>query len=338
MISNKTETTDTGLREVSLRRKTRSSEKSGGAGPKTSHKHMKRNTKDNIQYYLLMTVPILFIFVFSYLPMFGIIIAFQDYIAGRPFFGEGVKWVGLKWFKDFIGSYYFPRIFRNTLVLNIMQLFMGFWVPIVFALIVNEIRPKRFKQFTQTVSYMPYFISSVVVVGMVLSFIASDGIITRLLQAMGFQARSLNANPSVFPWLYTLTSIWKSFGWSSIIYLSTIVSIDPGLYEAASVDGAGRLRKIWHITIPGIMPLVMIQLIMSIGNMLTSNADMILLMYNPSVYKTADVIGTYVYRESLMGGKYSYGTASGLIMSLLNFALLYLANQVCRKKTDYSMW
>ena len=297
-----------------------------------------RDTRENIQYYLMMIFPLIMIFLFSYLPMFGIIIAFQDYVAGRPFFGEGVIWVGLKWFREFVDSYYFARILRNTLVLNALNLVMGFWVPIIFALIVNEIRISKFKKFTQTVSYLPHFLSSVVVAGMVVSFIANDGIITLMLRAVGFEAKSLNADPGAFPWIYTLTSIWKSFGWSSIIYLSTITAIDPGLYEAAAVDGAGRFRKIWHVTLPAMLPLIVIQSLLSIRTMLSANTDLILLLYNSSTYKTADVIGTYVYRETLMGGKFSYGTASGLLMSILSFALTYIANAVSRKKTDYSMW
>ena len=297
-----------------------------------------RDTRENIQYYLMMIFPLIMIFLFSYLPMFGIIIAFQDYVAGRPFFGEGVIWVGLKWFREFVDSYYFARILRNTLVLNALNLVMGFWVPIIFALIVNEIRISKFKKFTQTVSYLPHFLYSVVVDGMVVSVNDNDGIINLMLRAVGFEAKSLNADPGAFPWIYTLTSIWKSFGWSSIIYLSTITAIDPGLYEAAAVDGAGRFRKIWHVTLPAMLPLIVIQLILSIGNMLSANTDLILLLYNSSTYKTADVIGTYVYRETLMGGKFSYGTASGLLMSILSFALTYIANAVSRKKTDYSMW
>lgn len=306
--------------------------------PRCLWKGMKRDTKDNIQYYFLMAIPLLLMFIFSYLPMFGILIAFQDYSIGKPFFGKGVIWVGLKWFQEFVQSYYFTRILRNTLVINLLGLFMGFWVPIFFALIVNEIRSRRFKSFTQTVSYMPYFISAVVLVGMVTTFISNDGIITKALRFVGFEAKSLNASPAAFPWIYTLTNIWKGFGWSSILYLSTISSIDPGLYEAASMDGAGRFRKIWHITIPAIMPLVMIQLIMSIGGMLGANTEIILLMYNSATYKTADVIGTFVYRETLMGGKYSYGTASGLLMSILGFGLTFIANAISRRTTDYSMW
>ena len=299
---------------------------------------MNRDLRDNIDYYLLMAVPLLLIFVFSYLPMFGIVIAFQDYSTGRPFLGAGVRWVGLKWFRQFVTSYFFPRILRNTLVLNLMGLVMGFWVPIVFALIVNEIRNSALRKFTQTVSYMPNFISMVVVAGMVLSFIDSDGIITKAINALGGKAKSLNAEPKVFPWLYTITGVWKSFGWNSILYLSTITSIDPALYESAEVDGAGRLRKIWYITLPSMLALIMIQLILAIGNMLYANTDMILLMYNPAVYSTADVIGTFVYRETLKSGKYSYGTAASLFMSVLSFLLVFAANRVSRRTTDFSLW
>ena len=298
----------------------------------------KKDTRENIQYYLMMLIPMTLIFVFSYIPLYGIVIAFQDYFPGSPFIGKDVEWVGLKWFKAFVTSHYFPRILRNTLVLNLMGLLLGFAVPIIFALIVNEIRSSKFRKFTQTVSYLPHFLSAVIVAGMVSRFISSDGIITLALQALGFEAKSLNVSKEAFPWIYTITGIWKSFGWNSIIYLSTLAAIDPGMYEAATIDGAGRLKRIWYITIPNMMPLIMIQLILSIGGMLGSNTDMILLMYNESVYETADVIGTFVYRETLMNGQFSYGTASGLLMSILSFILLYIANSVSRKYTDFSMW
>lgn len=303
-----------------------------------SWKDLKRKTQNNIQYYLLMAIPMIVLFLFSYLPMFGIVVAFQKYVAGKPFFGDGVTWVGLKWFKEFVNSFYFGRIIKNTLILNGLNLGIGFCVPIVFALTVNEIRNPKFKKFTQTVSYLPHFLSAVVVATMVLGFIASDGIITRILTALGVDATSLNANPKAFPWIYTFTNIWKTFGWSSILYLSTITSIDPGLYEAASIDGAGRLKQVWHVTLPSLLPLIMIQLILAIGGMLSANTDMILLLYNSATYSTADVIGTYVYRESLMGGKFSYGTAAQLFMSILSFILVYVANKVSDKCVGFSMW
>lgn len=301
-------------------------------------KYMRRDIKENIQYYTMMLIPIIFIFLFSYLPMFGIVVAFQDYFAGKPFFGEGVTWVGLKWFKEFVNSYYFPRVIRNTLIINIMGLALGFVVPIIFALVVNEIKSDVFKKITQTVSYLPHFLSMVVAAGMVISFLADDGFITKAIRMIGFEVKSLNVNPRAFPWIYTFTNIWKSFGWSSIIYLSTIAGIDPELYDAASVDGAGRIKKIWYVTIPAMLPLISIQLILSIGGMLGANTELILLLYNEATYKTADVIGTYVYRESLMGGRFSYGTAAGLFMSILSFALVYISNAISRKVTDFALW
>lgn len=307
-------------------------------GLNQKHRRLSRDTKENIEYYLLMSIPLLLIFVFSYLPMFGLVISFQNYSVGKPFLGPNSVWVGLKHFKKFIDSYYFPRIMKNTLILNAMGLFMGFWVPIVFALVVNEIRNSKFRKFTQTVSYMPNFISTVVVAGMFLSFIATDGIVTALFQKLGLPHKSLNANKAFFPWLYTFIGVWKSFGWSSILYLSTITSIDPCLYESVDVDGGTRLQKIRYITLPSMLPLIMIQLIFAIGGMLGSNTELILLLYNSSVYATADVIGTFVYRETLLGGQYSYGTASGLLMSVLSFILVFGANWVARTKTDYSIW
>jgi len=286
----------------------------------------------------MMSVPFILIFIFSYLPMFGIVISFQNYSAGKPFFGPGVTWVGLDHFKSFVGSYYFPRIIRNTLVLSLLNLLMGFWPPILFALIVNEICLNKYRQFIQTVSYMPNFISAVVVAGMVISFIANDGMITKFLNALGFEIKSINANPQAFPFIYTFTNVWRSFGWGSILYLSTISAIDPALYESAEIDGAGRVKKIWYITLPFMLPLIMIQLIFTIGGMLGSNTEMVMLLYNSAVYSTADVIGTYVYRGSLLGGQYSYGTASGLLLSVMGFILVYSANFVSRKTTDFSLW
>ena len=190
-----------------------------------------RNTKENIELYLIMLPTVLLIIVFMYIPLYGIVIAFQDYVPGAPFFGLGTKWVGLKHFKDFISSYYFTRIVKNTVVLNLMNLGFGFWVPIVFAQLLNELKDSFFKKFVQTASYLPYFISSVVVAGMVLSFTATDGIINKLIAALGGTAQAWNTKASAFPWIYTLTCIWQSFGWGSILYLSSISSIDPSLYE-----------------------------------------------------------------------------------------------------------
>lgn len=300
---------------------------------------MKRTTKESIELYAIALPTIILIFIFMYIPLYGILISFQDYVPGSAFFSIETKWVGLKHFQNFIGSFYFSRILRNTITLSLLNLVMGFWVPIVFALLVNELRENRFKKFVQTASYMPHFISSVIVAGMVLSFVSSDGLLNQLLNLFGIpSSKAFNTDANAFPWIYTITNVWKSFGWSSILYLSTISSIDPSLYEAADLDGANRLKKIWYVTIPHMLPIIFIQLIFAIGNLLSSNRDMILLLYNPTTYETADVISTYVYREGLVNARYSYSAAVDLFMSIMGFVLVYGANWTARKTTDYALW
>ena len=298
----------------------------------------RRDAKDNFELYAMLLPVLVLILVFSYVPMLGLVIGFQNYAPGASFFGQGVQWVGLKHFTDFIGSFYFPRIISNTLVLSLLGLVMGFWIPIIFSLLLNELVNARFKKFIQTASYLPHFISTVVVAGMVLSFVANDGMIMKVLAFAGVKVRPVITNPQAFPLIYTLTNIWKTFGWSSILYLSTISAIDPVLYEAAEVDGANRWLQVWHVTVPFMVPLIIIQLIFAIGAIASSNTELILLLYNPATYSTADVIGTYVYREGLLGGRFSYGTASGMLMGIISFLLVFGSNKLSGKLTDYSLW
>ncbi|MFR5177863.1 MAG: ABC transporter permease subunit [Ruthenibacterium lactatiformans] len=227
---------------------------------------------------------------------------------------------------------------KNTLVLSALNLGVAFWIPIGFALLINELRLVKFKKFAQTASYLPYFISSVVVAGMALSFLSSDGIINKLIVLLGGEPFLLNMKPQYFPMVYTLINIWRNFGWGSILYLSSMASIDTALYEAASLDGANRWHKMWHITLPSIKPTIVVMLIMGVGGMLNADSDMILLLYSPATYEYADVIGTYLYRYGLVGGNFSYGTAVGLFISLINFGLMFLANKVSRRVADYSLW
>lgn len=305
---------------------------------KISRPTLKRDTIENIQFYIMMLPTIILIIIFMYIPMYGIVIAFQDYTPGAPFFSATTKWVGLKHFRNFIESFYFTRIIKNTLVLNLMNLAFNFWVPIIFALLLNELRDNFFKKFVQTASYMPYFISNVVVAGMVLNYISKDGILNQFLSLFGIESKAWNTDAAAFPWIFTFTNLWKGFGWNSILYLSTISSIDTNLYEAASIDGAGRIRKMWSITLPHMLPLIAIQLIFAVGSLLSIGSDLILLIYNPSTYKTADVLGTYVYRDGLMGGNFSSATAIGLFMTVINLAMMVGANMLSRKMTDYSLW
>ena len=299
---------------------------------------LRRDTKDNIQYYLFMLPVIILIIIFFYVPLSGILIAFQDYKPGDPFISKDTVWVGLKHFKTFVESFYFSRIIRNTLFINLLGLLLGFCVPIIFSLLLNEVAFPKLKKVIQTVSYMPHFISTVVVVSMFLGYIGDNGLIPKMLSHFGVTVTSLNTNASFYPWYYTIINIWKGFGWGSILYLSTISSIDPGLYEAAELDGAGRWKKMWYVTLPHMKNLILIQLILNIGSMLGSNTEMILLFYNPSVYSSMDVVGTYVYRDSLLGGQYSFGTACSLMISILSFALMWAANKVSSKVADFSLW
>ncbi|WP_300807692.1 sugar ABC transporter permease [uncultured Acetatifactor sp.] len=298
----------------------------------------RRAIKENATLYLFMLPGIVLLFLFCYRPMYGILIAFQDYLPGKPIIGEGVRWVGLKHIKGFMSSYYFRRLIRNTLVLSVMNLIFVFPVPIIFALVINEIIWPRTKKVIQTITYLPHFISTVVVAGMVTSFLADDGIITLLLKTFGLHVSSMNTNASAFPWIYTFIKVWQSFGWGSILYLSTMSSIDPGLYEAAEIDGASRLKRIRHITLPALMPLIMIQLILFIGSILGNDSNLILLLYSPATYETADVIGTYTYREGLLGGQFSSGTAIGLFMSIIGFILTFISNKISDKTTGFALW
>jgi putative aldouronate transport system permease protein len=206
---------------------------------------------ENVQFYSLMLPVMILLFVFCYIPIYGIVIAFQDYNPGSPFIGEGVKWVGLKYFIRFVQGEYFWRLIRNTLVLSGLNLLFGFTIPIIFALILDQIRSLNFRKFVQTASYLPYFISTVIVAGMVISFIDVNGIITVFLSQFGFDPINYRVSKAAFPIIYTITNVWKSFGFGSILYFATITSIDPQLYESAKIDGANRFQQVLYITLPG---------------------------------------------------------------------------------------
>jgi putative aldouronate transport system permease protein len=294
--------------------------------------------KEHIQIYSLMLPVLILLFVFCYIPMYGIVIAFQDYVPGNPFIGRGVNWAGLKYFIRFIRGEYFLRLVRNTLVLSGLNLLFGFTLPILFALLLDQIRLMNFQKFVQTASYLPYFISTVIVAGMVISFIDVNGLITTLLTKFGFEPMNYRLSKAAFPAIYTITNVWKSFGFGSILYFATITSINPGLYESAKIDGANRFQQVLYITLPGIQRIIAINLIMAIGGILGTNTDLILLLYHPATYEVADVIGTYVYRLGIVGGEFSYTTAVGLFMSVIAFVLTFCANKISNKLTDYGLW
>lgn len=294
--------------------------------------------RDNLECYSLLLPVLILIFIFCYIPLYGLIISFQNYTPGSPFVGPNVNWVGFKHFIQFVSGKYFWRLIRNTLVLNGLNLLFGFTLPILFAVLVNEVKNLRFKKVVQTASYLPYFISNVVVAGMVISFTGTDGIVNYLITSLGGTAQSFRTDPSAFPTIYTICNVWKNFGFGSILYISTLSSIDPTLYESARMDGAGRIRQMWHITLPGLKNVIAINFILQIGSILATNSDLILLLYTPATYETADVIGTYIYRLGIEGGQFSYTAAVGLFMSVIGFILTFIANKVSNRVADYGLW
>ena len=289
------------------------------------------------KYVYLMAVPVIaFYIIFHYVPMYGAIIAFKNYSVTRGILQS--PWTGFTHFKYFFTSYYFWRVLRNTILINLYVLIFSFPAPIILALLLNEIRNMAFKRSVQTISYLPHFISMVVVCGMIIDFTAREGLINDMLDLVGLDRIPFMALPQWFRPVYVLSGIWHGIGWGSIIYLAAITGIDPELYQAAEMDGAKRFSKIWHITIPGIMPTVVILFILRIGGMMSIGVQKILLLYNPLTYETADVISTFVYRKGLLEMDFSYATAVGLFQAVMNFILLVLANRISRKVSEMSLW
>lgn len=295
-----------------------------------------KNMKMHKGLYIMLIPVVLYYLVFAYYPMYGAQIAFREYSPKLGVFHS--TWVGLKHFQAFFKSVYCSRLIRNTLMINLKNLVFGFPAPILFALLLNEVRSVHFKKFVQTVSYMPHFISTVVVAGMVLQFTATDGFITQILTFFGYPKQNLMLNPGLFQPIYVISGIWNGLGWGSIIYIAAISGINSELYEAARMDGAGRFKQAIHVTIPGILPTIITMLVLRIGNMMNLGFEKIILLYNSSIYDTADVISTYVYRKGLVDQSYSFSTAVGLFNSVINLVLLVAANKICGRLTEYSLW
>jgi len=287
--------------------------------------------------YLMLLPVVLYYAIFQYGPMYGLQIAFKDYVPALGFAGS--PWVGFKHFEEFFGSFYFWRLLRNTVLLSLYSLLFYFPAGIVLALLLNEIAFPKFKRAVQTITYMPHFISIVVIVGMMVDFLSMGGLINNLLSALfGVQPIPFMRDPSWFRTLYIGSELWQNVGWSSIIFLAAISGIDPSLYEAARIDGAGRFKQAVHITFPGILPTVTILLILFIGRFMTVGAEKILLMYNPVTYDTADVIQTYVYRRGILQADFSYSAAIGLFNAVISFVLLILANAAAGRVGDTKLW
>lgn len=274
--------------------------------------------------------------IFNYLPMYGSLIAFKNYSIGNGIL-EG-DWVGLKWFKLFFENPYAWRLIKNTFMLAIYSIIWCFPAPILLALLLNEIKCERYKKLVQTVTYLPHFISTVIIVGMLKNFASETGIFNQVIEFFGGSKIEFFMDPSWFRTLFVGSALWQSIGWNSIIYLAALTNVDVQLYEAATIDGANRFHKLIHITLPAIVPTIMVLLILNMGTVLNQDYQKVLLMYNEQTYEVADIITTYSYREGLQGARYSYSSAIGLLTSFVSAILMLTTNKISSKITGESMW
>jgi putative aldouronate transport system permease protein len=293
--------------------------------------------KRNWDLYLLLVPVAAYFIIFKYIPMYGVQIAFKNFIANKGIWGS--PWVGAEHFNRFFSSYYFKNIVTNTLGISLYALIAGFPVPILLALMLNEVRHTRFKKAVQTVTYAPHFISMVVMCSMIILFLSPQaGFVNRILKALGFEGIYFMGEPAWFKTIYVFSGIWQNAGWSSIIYMAALAGIDPQLHEAAIVDGAGRLRRIWHINIPGILPTAVILLILNSGQLMSVGFEKVFLLQNDLNRSTSDVISTFVYRVGLIQRDFSFSTAVNLFNSVINMILLVLVNTISRRVGETSLW
>nr|WP_222928269.1 MULTISPECIES: ABC transporter permease subunit [Cellulomonas] len=303
-----------------------------GAAPTSWRKALRRDW----QLYSLLVLPLVFFAIFRYLPMVGNVIAFRRFRPGGSIFGE--EWVGLHYVRMFIQDQTFWNVFQNTLILGVLSLVIIFPLPIVLALMLNELRSQRFKRIIQTISYLPHFMSIVIVAGLVFQLTAMRGTINQIITAVGGDAISFMQLPEWFRTVYIGSEIWQTVGWGTILYLAALSTIDPQLYEAARIDGANRWRQTWHVTLPGIRPTMVVLLILNIGSFMAVGFEKILLLYNPLLYPTADVIATYLYRVGIGSSQFSYATAIGLFEALIGLTLVLSANAISRRVVGASLW
>ena len=302
-----------------------------------SRKTFWKNLRRDRQLVFMLIPVVIFFAVFSYYPLYGILIAFKDYSISRGILGS--PWAGLRYFRQFFSSPYFGRLLRNTVLISVYSLLWGFPAPILFALLLNEFKDGKFKRVIQTVSYLPHFISLVVICGILIDiFSPQGGVVNSLLYSLTGKRINFFGEPEWFRTMYVGSGVWQEFGWNSIIYLAAITGINPDLYEAARIDGAGRLRQIWHVTLPGIKPTILTLLILNLGNIMSVGYEKIILLYSPTTYETADVISTYVYRTGLLSQQYSYAGAVGLFNSAINIAILVLCNFAGKKLFGVGIW
>lgn len=297
---------------------------------------IKKDWKRNRSLYFIMIPVLIFYILFHYKPMYGAIIAFKEY---SPALGvTGSPWVGFANFTRFFKSVYFVRLIRNTILLSVYNLILGFPSPIILALLLNEVRNKKFKSITQTVTYLPHFISLIVVTGMLTDFSMTTGLFNDVITMFGGKSSPLLQDPKLYRSIYVLSSIWQEVGWGSIIYLSALAGVDSQLYEAAQIDGAGKWKQLIHVTLPAIAPVIVIMFILKMGSLMNMGYEKTILLYNPSTYETADIISSYIYRIGLLEQDWSYSTAIGLFNSAINFGLLLFTNRMSKRYSETSLW
>ncbi|MGZ7443266.1 ABC transporter permease [Paenibacillus sp. TH7-28] len=295
-----------------------------------------KNKKDQAAFHFMMLPGMIFLIIFSFIPMFGIVMAFQNYIPAKGI--SGSAWVGLDNFKFMLQIPDSKLIFANTIIIAVWKIVAGTLVSIIFALLLNEMRVRFAKRFMQTVVYLPNFLSWAILATVVMNIFSYEGPINTFLGWFGIDPILFMASNDWFRPMLVLTDVWKGFGYGSIIYLASLTSIDPGQYEAASIDGANRWKQLWHITLPGMMPTIILVTTLNLPNVLNAGFDQIFNLYNPLVYETADIIDTYVYRVGLVERQYSLGTAVGLLRSVVGIILILSANKLAQKLTDYRIF
>lgn len=303
---------------------------------KSLTKRFSMDMKNNYELYLMILPVVAWYIIFRYVPMYGVLMAFQNYNPLRGIAGS--QWIGFTNFTNFFNGVYFWRLMRNTLAVSISSLIFGFPAPIILALLINEVRKRWFAKTIQTVTYIPHFISMVVVCSLVREFTADTGIINTFFQLFGYSGKTMLSRPNLFVPIYVISGIWQEIGWGSIIYLAALSAVDAQLYEAAEIDGAGKWKQTIHITLPSILPTIIILFIMRMGTLLSVGYEKVLLLYNEGIYETADIISTYVYRVGLKDAQYGFSTAIGLFNSVINIILILTTNTICKKLNETSLF
>ena len=303
---------------------------------KTNVQRKKKNWQKDWQLHLMILPGLLFILIFKYMPLGGITIAFKEFLPGKGIWGS--PWVGLENFEYMLALPDTKRVMWNTLIIGTGKLISIFAVPIIISILLNEVKNHRFKRSVQTIIYLPYFISWVILAGIIQDLFAKEGLINQFLGIFGAEPVFFLGNKYAFLGVLIGTDVWKNFGYNTVVYLAAITGIDETLYEAAKIDGANRFQQIWNVTLPGIAPIVVLMMILNLGNVLNAGFEQIFNLYNPLVYETADIIDTFVYRISLVEANYSLGTAVGLLKSVVSFILIVTSYKIANKYSDYTVF